>query len=173
VSDDTGDNYAGRVAVCLPAELNSMIAAGEVQTKLHTLDERTFDQRVYQYCSQDVARFLRATIKAPIGLRACAIPLHCECTTKGALRDSTACHSDCKDVACTKKNCPAVLWRHSKLDASVCYCSRSSACGAVSPLAGHPAICRDWLTPTYDTDGSTGNAGNQVDAGDSPAIEPE
>lgn len=150
LSEDTGDNYDGHVAVCLPAELNNMLASGEVQSGLSALDAHVFDQRVFEYCSQDVARFLRTTIKAPVGLLACAVPIHCSCTTTGALQDSTVCHEPCDDVACTKRNCPGVLWRHGKLDTSVCRCSRATACGAVEPAAEQPGVCRDWLTPITD-----------------------
>jgi hypothetical protein len=156
LSDDTGDTYEGHVPVCLPPELNVALADGEVRSGLSALDARVFDQRVFDYCSQDVARFLRTTIKAPVGFRACAVPLHCECTTKGALRDSSACHADCQDVACTQKNCPGVLWKHSKLDTAVCRCSRSTACGTVSPVAESHAVCHDWATVITGTDNDAG-----------------
>jgi hypothetical protein len=158
LSDDTGQGYDGRVAVCLPPELNGVAAVGQVRSALSTLDTHDFDQRVFQYCSQDVARFLRTTIRAPVGLRACAVPLTCECTTKGAVHDSPVCHAPCEDVECTRQNCPAVLWNGANLDASACRCSRASACGAVAPVAERPGVCRDWLTPVSPRPGDDAGA---------------
>jgi len=149
IDDETGDVYDGRVAVCLPPELNGELASAEVRTGLSVLDARVFDQRVFQYCSQDVARFVSTAVKAPLGLRSCALPIHCECTTKGALHDSYACHSTCEDVACSSRNCPAVLWRHTEIDTAACRCSRATACGNTAPDAERPGVCRDWLTPTH------------------------
>ncbi len=156
LDEETGEAYDGHVAVCLPPDLNTTLAAGEVRTGLSALDARVFDQRVYQYCSQDVARFLRTAIVAPIGIRSCVVPVDCECTTKGALRDSDACHTDCEDVTCTTQNCRVVLWRPSKIDASECRCSRATACGSTEPVAERHGVCRDWLTPP-DVDDDAGS----------------
>lgn len=151
LSEETGQTYDGHVAVCLPAALNGMLASGDTLSGLSALDARAFDQRVFQYCSEDVATFLRTAIRAPVGLFACAVPIHCECTTKGALDDSGVCHSDCDEIDCTKKNCPGVLWKGAKLDTSVCQCTRATACGTVSPGAERPAVCRDWATPVSNS----------------------
>jgi len=142
------DHYNGRVAVCLPAALNGTIASGEQQIALAALDARTFDQRIFGYCSQEVAPFLRAAIKAQarVRLAACAVPVSCECTTKGTERDSAACHTECAEVACDPRSCRAVLQASSKLDMSSCGCSRAAVCGDVQPPEDAPRLCRDWLT---------------------------
>jgi hypothetical protein len=133
--------------VCLPAQLNKFFASELQRTTLDTLDAPAFDQRVFQYCSQEVSRFLRTAIKAPVGLRACAVPVHCSCTTKGAQMDSDKCHSDCPEVACDAKNCPGLLRKNGKLDASTCFCSRADACGTIAPSSDRANMCHDWLTP--------------------------
>jgi len=144
---DAAEHYDGRVAVCLPTELNPTTASDEQRVALRTLDARTFDQRVFGYCSQDVARFVRAAVKAQARVRiaACAVPVSCTCSTKGTRRDSPACRAPCPEVACEPKTCKAVIQKGSKLDMSACECSRASACGAVAPPEGEPVLCRDWL----------------------------
>jgi hypothetical protein len=136
------------VAVCLPPALNKFSATEAQRSALQALEAHVFDQRVFQYCSQDVARFLRTAIKAPVGVRACAVPVHCSCTTAGAQLDSDKCHSNCQELACDSKNCPGILRRTSKLDINSCFCSRAEACGVTSPRSDDPVMCRDWLTPT-------------------------
>jgi hypothetical protein len=147
VTEDEGSNFDGRVDVCLPDRLNKMTGSVEQKLALSALAPREFDQHVYQYCSQEVAHFLRTTVKSRSkGVGACAVPVHCECTTKGAKRDSGVCHTKCPEVPCDAKNCPAVLWQGAKLDASACTCTRSTACGSVVPAEEDPGFCRDWLT---------------------------
>jgi hypothetical protein len=148
VSEDTGQNFDGHIAVCLPAELNRATARDDQQLKLESLEPRVFDQRVFQYCSKDVARFLRSAIRVPARLvLACAVPITCTCTTKGTQADTNLCHSECNDVACDAKNCPSVLRKDEKVDLQSCFCSRAETCGVVTPAVDAPALCRDWTRP--------------------------
>jgi hypothetical protein len=144
--------------VCLPAALNAFSGSDVQKTALHSLEGHAFDQRVFQYCSKEVATFLRTAIKAPVGLRACAVPVHCSCTTKGAQLDSDKCHAECPEIACDAKNCPGLLRRNSKLDTSTCFCSRADACGVTAPRAEEPKLCHDWSTPTGTLDARIGDA---------------
>ena len=150
VSEDEGLKFEGVIDVCLPAPLNPKIASDVQMVARQALTTREFDQRVFKYCSQDVARFIRTTVKSRAkGVGSCAMPVRCECTTKGASRDSGVCHAPCPDVPCDEKNCPAVLWHGGKLDGTACTCSRATACGAVVPAEEDPGFCRDWLTASW------------------------
>jgi hypothetical protein len=148
VSEDTGQNFDGNIAVCLPAELNRATASDEQELALQSLEPRVFDQRVYKYCSKDVASFLRSAIRVPARLvLACAVPIHCECTTKGTQADTNLCHAGCTDIPCDAKNCPSVLRKNEKIDLQSCFCSRASTCGDVTPAVDEPGLCRDWTRP--------------------------
>jgi hypothetical protein len=146
---DASEKYDGRVAMCLPADLNRTTGNEEQRVALRSIEPRTFDQRVFNYCSQEVARFMRTAIKAQarVRLAACAVPVACECTTEGSRRDSPVCHSPCKEVACDDESCRALVRKDGKLDMSACNCSRASACGASAPEEAVAGLCRDWLTP--------------------------
>jgi hypothetical protein len=145
--DETAMTYDGPFSVCLPPSLNAATAAGDDQVSLEALAPREFDQRVYRYCSREVARFVRATIKVHSLLRlaACIQPVRCDCSTKGADRDSSVCQAPCVDRLCDDQNCPTVLRKGGKLDMSLCSCTRVSICSAVSPEEDAPPMCRDWL----------------------------
>lgn len=145
---DSSSKYAGRVDVCLPAELNVMTASPDQRVALDSLEPQLFDQRVFGYCSHDVADFLRTAIqaRANVTLVACAVPLKCECTTQGTRHDSSVCHAGCDDIACDTTSCTAVLTADQKLGLSRCFCSRATACGLTVPASSTPGVCRDWLT---------------------------
>jgi hypothetical protein len=147
LSESTGDTFKGKVAVCLPAELNAEVATPDEQASLDALEPKAFNQRVYQYCSRTVADFMRTAIRLQAReVIACAVPLSCTCNTQGATTSSSTCRTGCKEVACDTANCRAVL-RKSGHDALVtmgaCFCSRASACGSTSPSHDTPGICRD------------------------------
>ena len=149
-NEDTGAVYEGDFAVCLPPAANASLASASELVKLEQLGQREFDQRVYRYCSRDVARFVRSTIKlhSLLKVAACVQPVTCECTTKGTQRDSSVCREPCVDQVCDERNCPTVLRKGGKIDMSGCGCTRSSVCGVISPGEDDPALCRDWLTST-------------------------
>lgn len=149
-SEDTGSTYEGGYAVCLPPELNQSTASDVQRAALQDLDQREFDQRVFRYCSRDVARFVRTTIKlhSLLRLAACVQPVMCECTTKGTQRDSSVCRKPCTERACDDRNCPTVLRKGAQIDMSACTCTRASVCGVVAPQEEKPGLCRDWITST-------------------------
>lgn len=149
----SGNAYQGRVAVCLPAALNARTASAEQRLALDALEPRIFDQRVYGYCSQTVAGFVRAAIKGHAGLKlaACTMPVRCDCTTTGTTRDSAVCHEPCAEIPCDDHKCPTILRRDAKLEIPACSCSRASACGLSSPPEEQPGLCRDWLTLRSNT----------------------
>ena len=145
-------SFEGRVAVCLPAALNTKTATDEQRVALETMESRVFDQRVYGYCSGAVAGFVRLAVKAHmlahanIKGAACVMPLSCTCGTAGTQLDSDACHSTCPDVPCNEKNCGSVLRKNMTLNVAACTCSRSTTCSETEPAEKGPALCRDWLT---------------------------
>src|SRR4051812_21736134 len=97
---DSVNRFAGVVAMCLPPDLNARSATSEQQVALQAMEARAFDQRVYNFCSGNVASFVRLAIKAHADLKltACVLPVMCDCHTEGATRDSDACHKPCTDV---------------------------------------------------------------------------
>jgi hypothetical protein len=144
-TEDSGQNFEGRVPMCLPPELNAAIATKEQQVALDAFEARDFNQRVFQFCSKDVAAFLRTWIRMPGHLvLACATPVRCDCGTAGTQLDTEVCHSSCNDTACSTRNCPSALNNEGAIDLTACFCSRASSCGAASPVTGTPAVCRDW-----------------------------
>lgn len=133
--------FKGRVKACLPAELNDAIASPEQRSALAAMDARLYDQRVYRYCSGDVAGFVQGVILTQArSFMACGVPLSCECTTAGASLDSGACRTRCPDVACNAESCPDILYT-TVLDMGWCGCSRASACAASYPAADEPHVC--------------------------------
>lgn len=147
-SEDTGQIFDGHVAVCLPPALNGAMAAGEQKLALSAIEPRVFDQRVFQFCSRDVAAFLRSSIRMPGRLvLGCRTPVTCDCATAGTQTDSEVCHAQCEDVACDTRNCTSVLDKESTVGLTSCFCSRVSSCASVEPSAEAPALCRDWLRP--------------------------
>jgi hypothetical protein len=147
-TEDTGQTFEGHVAVCLPPELNGAIAATAQQVALRAAPPRVFDQRVFQFCSRDVAGFLRSSIRMPGHLAlGCASPVRCDCSTGGTQIDTEVCRSQCDDVACDARNCSSVVGRDSKVDLSSCFCTRATSCGSVTPSVDAPGLCRDWTRP--------------------------
>jgi hypothetical protein len=146
--DNPANNFDGKFAACLPPALNRMTASDEQRVALDAMESRTFDQRVFNYCSRDVAGFVRLAIKsrARMKLSACLMPVECECRTEGAQRDSYSCRTPCVEVPCTEHNCRSVLRKGSKLQINACACSRTEVCGEVEPPDSEPGICRDWMT---------------------------
>src|SRR4051812_8615388 len=57
--EDSINQFQGPVAACLPAGLNRITGSDEQRVALQSMEERSFDQRVFRYCSGDVAGFLR------------------------------------------------------------------------------------------------------------------
>ena len=154
-TEDTGQTFDGHVAVCLPPELNGAIADGAQADALRAAEPRVFDQRVFQFCSQDVAGFLREAIRMPGHLvLGCASPVRCECGTTGTQIDSASCRSRCDEVACDGRNCSSVLGLGSRVDLASCFCSRATSCGSVAPAPDAPALCRDWTRPPPVSAGS-------------------
>lgn len=148
LSDELGDTYEGSLSLCLPAPLNPTTASSAQLQTLASLASHDYDQQVFKFCSERVASFLNAAIKTPVGqVRACAVPVDCQCTTKGAKDDSMACHAQCAEIDCDQHNCPYVLRHGSKVDMGRCFCSRARSCGTVMPREDEPALCRDWAHP--------------------------
>ena len=56
--DDARNRFAGRVAVCLPAALNTWTASEEQRVALVAMKPRVFDPRIFQHCSTAVAGFV-------------------------------------------------------------------------------------------------------------------
>jgi hypothetical protein len=146
--EDSINEFQGPIAACLPAPLNRVTASDEQRVALQALSPRSFDQRVFRYCSAEVAGFVRLAIKAYASLKlaACIMPVKCECKTAGTQRDSNVCHSTCEDVPCSDKNCRSILRSGSKLEIAACSCSRTSICGESAPADEAPGLCRDWVT---------------------------
>ena len=149
-SASSGSTYEGRYAVCLPAQLNVAAASDVQRVALQAVEPREYAQRVYQFCSRDVARFVRSTVKLHSLLRisACVQPVVCECSTTGTERESPFCRTPCNDRACDETNCPTVLRQGAALDMTMCSCTRSTACGLTTPQVEEPGLCRDLMTPT-------------------------
>lgn len=149
-SEDTGKTYEGSLPVCLPADLNTTSASDEQRVAIQNMAPRDFDQRVFRYCSREVARFVRTTIKlhSILRLASCIQPVMCECSTTGTRRDSASCRSPCPERACDDQNCPSLLRTDASIDMSMCGCSRATVCGMVAPHEDGPGLCRDKLTPT-------------------------
>lgn len=136
-------SFRGNVPTCLPPELNPRSGTREQRLALASMPAQTYDQRVYQVCSHDVASFLTAVIRNEArGLAGCALPLSCSCTTSGASKDSVLCAAPCADVPCDHRTCAAVLRQDDELDLGACSCTRVEACGKVIPAADRPATCR-------------------------------
>jgi hypothetical protein len=146
--ENPANNFDGAIAMCLPPALNTITANDEQRVALDAMEQRAFNQRVYQYCSGSVAGFVRIAIKAHANLKlaACVMPVRCECKTAGTHRDSFSCHSTCADRPCDAKNCTSILRRESKLDIAACSCSRGTVCGESAPPTEDDGVCRDWLT---------------------------
>jgi hypothetical protein len=153
-SEDTGKSYVGQIAVCLPPELSSTTASDEQRVAIQALEPRDFDQRVFRYCSREVTRFLRTTVKmhSLLRLASCVQPVMCECSTAGTTRESSVCRSPCREKACDDENCPSVLMTDATLSTRSCNCSRASVCGQVAPEEDRPGLCRDSLALTRTSD---------------------
>jgi hypothetical protein len=143
--DNPVNNFDGTASFCLPPALNAMTSVGAQRVALASMDPRTFDQRVFGYCSQTVAAFVRLAIKAHADLKlaACLMPVECDCKTAGTERDSPTCHATCNPLPCTADNCDSVLRVDSKLDIAACACSRVTVCGVTQPPPAEPDLCRD------------------------------
>lgn len=153
-SEDTGKTYEGSLALCLPADLNTTTASDEQRVAIQALAPSDFDQRVFRYCSREVSRFVRTTIKlhSILRLAACVQPVMCECSTTGTRRDSSSCHKPCTERECDDQNCPSLLRTDATIDMSSCSCTRATVCGIVAPSEDGPGLCRDRLTSMNKVD---------------------
>lgn len=140
----SGRSWRGALGICLPPALNSTTASLEQHRELAAMAQRTFDQQVFRYCSENVAEFLRLAIKSrgsyPVD---CATPVECTCTTPGASFDSSQCRTPCADVPCSPETCFGIIRKDETIDSSACFCTRASACGSEAPEPEGPPLCRD------------------------------
>lgn len=137
------ETFRGAVPACLPPALNARIATGAQALALDTMPARDFDQRVYRFCSEDVAAFVRAVVRTQAKSRsACIVPVKCECTTAGARFETASCDVPCGDTPCTNETCHGVLRSDNSIDPSECLCTRAKACGTVVPDVDRRALCR-------------------------------
>lgn len=147
-----GQSFDGHIAMCLPSELNTATASSDQMISLRSIDAQTFDQRVYQFCSRDVAGFLRTMIRVPRQIvLACTLPVKCDCSTSGTKLDSPTCHTRCGEKPCDSHSCPFILRNTGQMDLDTCSCSRVSSCGTVAPAEDLPPLCKDWTPPVLET----------------------
>lgn len=140
--------YRGKMLACLPAGLNPGLGAPEDKQALNDLSPSDYNQKVFKYCSEDIAEWLSLTVKSqlarfdevPAGL-ACQ-PQECTCSTEGANVTYLPCQQDCEERECSNQNCQPILRQGGILDLSSCLCSRTKACGFTSPPSNKPGICR-------------------------------
>ncbi len=140
--------YGGKLLACLPPGLNPSLGTEIDQRALKDMPASEYNQRVFKYCSEDVAEWLSLTVKSqlarfeqvPAGL-ACQ-PQECSCTTEGANVTYAPCEETCEERECDNKNCQPILRQGGILDLSSCLCSRTKACGFTSPPSNKPGICR-------------------------------
>jgi hypothetical protein len=138
--------FEGRIAACLPPSLNPLTVTNEARPVLESMSNAEFNQRVYRYCSVDVASFLNEIIEEqqrPPELAAMCIGprIRCSCSTAGATEQTPTCSAPCTDTTCERSNCSAILRVGGRVDASACSCSRARSCGEVTPTEGSPAMC--------------------------------
>ncbi len=140
--------YRGKLLACLPTGLNPSLGAEEDKQAINDMPQAEYDQKVFKYCSEDVAEWLSLTVKSqlarfeqvPAGL-ACQ-PQQCTCSTEGANVTYSPCEDGCDDRECSSDNCQPILRQGGILDLSSCICSRTKACGFTSPPSNKPPICR-------------------------------
>jgi hypothetical protein len=145
--------YRGKLVACLPPTLNPSTGTEAERAALSAMPQGRYNQEVFKFCSDDVADWLSLTIKSqisrleqiPAGL-ACQ-PYKCTCSTEGARISYGPCEQPCDERACDKKNCLSILRQGGILDPSSCLCTRTEACGFVSPPSTRSPLCRPLLGP--------------------------
>ncbi len=138
--------FEGVVSACLPPDLNPHTSPPDQLDALERIPAAERNQRVFQYCSKNVAGFLDELIEEqqrPRDLRAmCMGPrIRCKCTTAGARDTTPACSSPCVDRECDRDNCLPLLKVGGLVDLAGCSCSRVNGCGSVTPGSSEPPIC--------------------------------
>jgi hypothetical protein len=138
--------FEGEISTCLPPSLNMNIASPEQRDAITNMASAEYNQRVFKYCSENVAGFLNELIEEqqrPRDLRSmCVGPrIRCDCTTTGAHDQTPACSSPCAERECDANNCLPMLKVGGTIDAAGCSCSRVSACGSVTPASSDPPMC--------------------------------
>jgi hypothetical protein len=139
-------SFDGEISTCLPPTLNPITASAEQRDMLATLSSTQVNQRVFKFCSENVASYLNDLIEQqqrPRDLRAmCVGPrIRCKCSTKGAQERTAACSVPCADQECDRDNCQPLLKVGGAIDASGCSCSRVNACGSLTPASSDPPLC--------------------------------
>lgn len=139
-------DFDGEISACLPSDLNLRLASPEQRDALSQLTSEQYNQRVFQYCSNDVANFIEDLIEQqqrPRDLQGlCMGPrIRCSCTTSGAQAQSSVCSAPCADRECDRDNCISLLRVGGIVDASACACSRVNACGSSTPASGEEPLC--------------------------------
>ncbi|MBX3207459.1 MAG: hypothetical protein KF764_20595 [Labilithrix sp.] len=138
--------FEGVVSACLPPDLNPHTSPPDRREELDRIPSASLNQRVFKYCSENVASFLDDLIEQqqrPRDLRAvCMGPrIRCKCTTTGARDKTPACSSPCVDRDCDRENCLPLLKVGGGIEMAGCSCSRVNACGTVTPASSEPPIC--------------------------------
>lgn len=138
--------FEGTISACLPAELNAKLATADQLAALDAMPSDTFNQRVFKFCSNDVAKFLDDLIEEqqrPPDLESmCMGPrIQCSCGTSGAQGVTDTCSQPCADTECTKESCIPLLKVGGSVDTSGCGCSRVNACNGMTPAEGESPIC--------------------------------
>jgi hypothetical protein len=140
--------FRGSVFACLPPSLNVKTGAPSDVDALGAMSQATYNQRVFEYCSVDVAGWLSLTVKSqlarleqvPAGL-ACQ-PYDCTCDTLGADDTYSPCESRCTEAECDDANCDPILRQGGIIELTSCTCTRTTACGFSTPAHDLPGICR-------------------------------
>ncbi|MBX3190295.1 MAG: hypothetical protein KF819_25070 [Labilithrix sp.] len=88
---DTGpfsNEYSSTIPVCITPDLNPKTGSPQQQVDLRELEQKTYDQRIFQQCSVRTADFLTRILKDQLdrNTNTCLAPVFCECTTKGSDR---------------------------------------------------------------------------------------
>lgn len=142
------NRYRGKLIACLPTSLNPSTANPAERQALNEMPQGQYNQRVFKFCSEDIAEWLSLTVKSqlarfeqvPAGL-ACQ-PHECTCGTEGATVTYAPCGESCDEKECDRSNCQPILRKGGILDVSSCYCTRTKACGFTSPPSSKPGLCR-------------------------------
>lgn len=142
--------FEGEISTCLPPSLNVNIVPPDQKDSLEALTDAEFNQRVYKFCSQNVAGFLDDLVgqqQSPRDLSAmCVGPrIKCECSTSGAHQQTAACSTSCVDQVCDASNCLPLFKVGGLVDATGCACSRVNMCGSLTPPSSDPPLCMNRL----------------------------
>jgi hypothetical protein len=169
--------YKGKLLACLPPSLNPMTGSTAEQLALTQMPQPRYNQQIFKFCSEDVADWLSLTIKSqlagleqvPTGLT--CQPYECRCDTDGAQLDDLSCETPCDEEECDKESCEPILRQGGILELRTCSCTRTRACGFVSPSTEKPGLCRPFTAELHPTAHvSSVGARSVVSSGSTPPL---